>query len=109
MVAEAGLATPPVKLNEEARRVVTEAIEAECAHRGWKLLAVNVRTNHVHVVVVWPGDSPEHMMQLLKSWATRRLRAEGVFGPGTDDLDAAREHAVFVDGREGGGEGAVRA
>ena len=39
------------------------------------MLALNVRTNHVHVVV--SGQcTPELIMNTLKSWATRRLRQD---------------------------------
>jgi len=47
-----------------------------CAHRGWELLAVHVRTEHVHVVVasdVTPDVAPERVMTELKAWATRRM------------------------------------
>jgi len=43
-------------------------------------LALAVRSNHVHMVVSAPRNSPESVMQLCKSWATRRLREAGVCG-----------------------------
>jgi hypothetical protein len=45
------LKTPPVTLNDRQRLLVQATIEAHCHHRQWKLHAVNVRSNHVHVVV----------------------------------------------------------
>jgi len=62
------------ELDERAREVVRKAIVDHCAHRGWVVLAINVRTNHVHVVVVAPEHRPEVVMGQLKAWATRRLR-----------------------------------
>jgi hypothetical protein len=43
-----------------------------CGHRGWRLLAVNARTNHVHLVVTALSE-PEVVLQSIKSWTTRRL------------------------------------
>lgn len=62
------------------RRVVSETIRDVCEHRGWDLLAMNVRTNHVHVVVAAQA-LPERMMTALKSWTTRRMAEAGVLGP----------------------------
>ena len=38
------------------------------------MLALNVRTNHVHSVVQATGRKPELVLNYFKSWATRRLR-----------------------------------
>ena len=43
----------------------------------WQILALSVRTNHVHVVVAGAAVPPERMMGQLKAWATRRLREAG--------------------------------
>ncbi len=77
----AQLRHPPVELGEPARRIVTDTIEAHCRHRGWELLAVSVRTNHVHAVVVCSEVTPERAMTQLKAWATRRLRERGCVPP----------------------------
>jgi REP element-mobilizing transposase RayT len=52
---------------------VTTTVGEVCDHRGWPLLAVNARTNHVHVVVS-SSSTPEQVMVTLKAWCTRRLR-----------------------------------
>ena len=42
---------------------------------------LNVRTNHVHVVVDTRGEqmpSPEKVLEEFKSWGTRRLRKAGL-------------------------------
>ena len=70
----------PVRLTADARRVVAKTIEAHCAYRGWELAAVNVRSNHLHVVVGQAGVAPEVMMRELKAWCTRRLREAGLVG-----------------------------
>jgi len=76
-----------VTLSPEARRLVEATIRDHCAIRGWHLLAVNVRTNHVHVVVAC-GDTvkPEVVMTQLKAWSTRRLREQCLLPDGQDRL-----------------------
>ncbi len=66
-----------VVLSGEQQILVHDAIVGVCEHKCWKLLALGVRTNHVHVVVGAPRQPPESVMQLFKSWATRRLRESG--------------------------------
>ncbi|MGE3781017.1 MAG: hypothetical protein AB7F89_27760 [Pirellulaceae bacterium] len=46
------------------------------AHRGWAVHALNVRPNHVHVVVEGP-EHPKAVMSTLKAWATCQLREGG--------------------------------
>ena len=63
----------PVILDRDERRLVERTIADHCAIRGWKLQAVNCRTNHVHVVV--SGNAhPETIRDQLKAWCTRRLK-----------------------------------
>ena len=66
-----------VILGSAARACVDTSIRATCANREWQLLALNVRTNHVHLVVS-ATVAPERVMDALKAWATRRLRAAGL-------------------------------
>ncbi len=65
-----------VVLDQESRAVVNAAVAGVCVHRGWFLLAVNARPNHVHVVLSAAGG-PEEAMATLKAWSTRRLREAG--------------------------------
>ena len=71
------LRQPPVALSAEQRSVVERAIQNTCTIREWKLLAVNARTNHVHVVASCNGTRPELVLNALKSNATRTLRQQG--------------------------------
>lgn len=64
---------PSVLLTDVQRRSVLEAIHERCLHTGWQVMAANVRTNHVHVVLT-AAERPEPVMDSLKRWATRRLR-----------------------------------
>ena len=71
---------PPVTLNAAQRDAVESAIGEVCKHRGFRLDAVNVRTNHVHAVVA-AGCKPEAVMNAFKSYATRNLRERGLMSP----------------------------
>lgn len=61
-------------MNPEQRTVVERTIKKHCQVRGWKLHAVNARSNHVHVVVTASGYRPELVRDQFKSWCTRRLK-----------------------------------
>lgn len=63
----------PILLGEKHRPVVERAIREAGEYRDWTIHALNVRTNHVHVVV-GADSAPEPVMNTMKSWATRRLR-----------------------------------
>jgi len=68
-----------VSLGSEQRPVVRDTLLEVCTHRGWRLLAANVRTEHVHVVVE-ARQTPEKVMESFKGYATRRLREAGLLG-----------------------------
>ncbi|PHQ78895.1 MAG: hypothetical protein COB69_09065 [Phycisphaera sp.] len=74
----------------DAKNVVDQTVRDHCAFREWELPALNVRSNHVHVVVRCPQNvSPETAMSQFKAWATRRLREAGHLGT---DAKAWTEH-----------------
>src|SRR5690606_5672217 len=64
----------PLILDNAMRALVDDAIRRHCSFRAWPLVALNVRTNHVHCVVGWKGAAPERVMTELKTWATRALK-----------------------------------
>jgi len=67
----------PYELDANRRRVVLRSITERCSEHRWCLLAVHVRTTHVHVVV--EGDArPERIMNDLKSYASRCLNKAGL-------------------------------
>ena len=70
---EITLKYPPVTLDSDRRAAVEDAIRETCKIREWELKAVNVRTNHVHVVVSASGN-PEPVLVALKANATRKMR-----------------------------------
>ena len=74
--AKERMPTPEVTLDTTQRESVDAAIRRVCAHSGWRLLALNVRSNHVHCVVT-SDTTPERTMTAFKSWATRGLDEAG--------------------------------
>jgi REP element-mobilizing transposase RayT len=71
---------PATLLDRPSRGVVEDALREVCAYRGWHLLALNVRTSHVHAVVK-ASATPEKVMNDLKARATKRLREADLVGP----------------------------
>ena len=111
---------PEYRLDAERRAVVLRTIREVARHREWAVLAVHVRTNHVHVVVT-AAARPEKVMADFKAWASRRLRE--TFGEDAD-RDRWTQHgstkylwtaaavdekvSYVVDGRSGRRDGGVR-
>jgi REP element-mobilizing transposase RayT len=67
----------PVCLSPQDRATVEIAGREHCDHRGWKLHAVNARSNHVHIVVV-AEVKPQTIRDQLKANCTARLRRQTV-------------------------------
>ena len=72
---------PPSNLGSKERKIVEIAIREVCDFRGYRLYGMNVRTNHVHLVVNNAGVV-ERMMDSFKAYSTKALRAEGCIGDG---------------------------
>ena len=68
---------PAVTFTTSEREAVRDALDETCRFRDWSLLALNVRTNHVHVVVA-AEQAPERVLTALKANATRRLAERGM-------------------------------
>jgi REP element-mobilizing transposase RayT len=64
---------PEYRLDIKRRVIVLNTILEVSSHRGWRLWAAHVRTNHVHTVVT-ANTKPEKVMTDYKAWASRRLR-----------------------------------
>jgi REP element-mobilizing transposase RayT len=100
---------PPITLDAAMRECVNEAILEHCEFRGWQVLALNVRSNHFHLVVSAPGVSKSKVLNSVKARATRRLRESNLLrdrpvwterGSKTvletaDELEAARNYTLF--------------
>ena len=67
----------PVALNAPQRESVETAVRKTCTLRNWHMRAINVRTNHVHVVVAIGTARPEHALNAFKANATKQLRQDG--------------------------------
>ncbi|MEO8540210.1 MAG: hypothetical protein ABI577_10760 [bacterium] len=72
----AGARSGEVTFDARFRFEGDSALRERCAFAGWHVLALNVRTNHVHMVIS-AELAPERVLT-LKSWATRRLVANGL-------------------------------
>jgi REP element-mobilizing transposase RayT len=62
-----------VLLNGKQRAIVERAVRDVCKRRGYRLIAINVRTNHVHCVIAAEAR-PEMIISALKANCTRCLR-----------------------------------
>ena len=70
--------------DERQQAVVDTAIREVCRNRSYRLLALNVRSNHAHAVVS-SAVKPEKIIEAFKSYATRRLR-ENYLVEGSDKI-----------------------
>jgi REP element-mobilizing transposase RayT len=61
-----------VVLTPAQREVVEQTIRDHCCIRGWHLHTLNVRTNHIHVIVTADRE-PEDVLNQLKAWCSRKL------------------------------------
>jgi REP element-mobilizing transposase RayT len=81
------LKSPPFLLNAKARRIVDDAIREVTQFRQWPLIALNVRTNHAHVVMGAVASSAK-MLGDFKARSTLRLREQDLW---------QFEHSPWVD------------
>ena len=64
----------PVKLNAAQRNAVEKAARETCEKRNWLLYAINVRTNHVHLVVGIGNKTSSFALTAFKANSTRIMR-----------------------------------
>ena len=74
---ETKLKSEPVLLNSRQRPIVEASIREVCKFRQWRIQAVNIRTNHIHVVVSIGEIGPDKAVKDFKAYATRALKAAG--------------------------------
>ena len=70
------LKNEPVQFDMDQRNIILNTIIDHCLIKKWKLWAVHVRSNHVHLLVETEAKM-ELVMKEIKSWATRNLRKAG--------------------------------
>jgi len=68
----------PFMLGPRERSIVEAAIKEVCLVRGYIPLALNVRTNHIHLVVSSASGIPERIMDSFKAYSTKALRSAGL-------------------------------
>ena len=66
-----------VLLEPHDRNTIEITCRKHCEHRGWHLLAVSARTNHVHAVVA-ADAKPQVVRDQLKANSTGALRRQAV-------------------------------
>jgi REP element-mobilizing transposase RayT len=72
--AASRMTEPGVLLNRAQAEAVALQLRETAGHRGWRLLALAVMANHIHVLLGVPGDpDPEKLLGDFKAWCTRRL------------------------------------
>jgi REP element-mobilizing transposase RayT len=73
---------PQFRLDRTQRKAVEDIIRQLSSFRNYELYAVNVRTNHLHVVVS-AATTGEKLVNQLKTRVTRELRDRGLIRPDT--------------------------
>lgn len=67
----------PVFLNQEQARVLLTQFHCTSGYRQWRLLAVAIMKNHIHLGVNVHGDpEPESIMRDFKSYGSRALNLQ---------------------------------
>lgn len=61
-------------LNAHCRKIVENTIRQVCEFKKWILYALNVRTNHIHLIVSIGDASSKAALNALKAYTTKHLR-----------------------------------
>ena len=92
------LKTKPLLLEPRHRKLIKEAVRETCSIRKWSLYALNVRSNHVHVVVAASNKKPELVLGAFKANATRQLRENGLWSyPFTPWADGGSKRRLWTE------------
>ncbi len=75
-LAREAMVQEPYVMRQSERDMVCQAIVGLATDRHWQLLAMHVRSNHVHVVIAADRD-PERIMSDMKARASRDLVRAG--------------------------------
>lgn len=63
----------PVRLNQRVRHMVDQVIRETAERHGWMVHAINVRSNHVHVVLSAYDKPIGEVLRVLKACASHSL------------------------------------
>ena len=69
----------PVSLNAKQRKIIEQTIREVCKFKDWVLHALNVRTNHVHIVVSTGNNSAKSALNAFKAYSTRNLKKNNLW------------------------------
>ena len=83
----------PLILSIEQRVAIEKGLQELCLKRHWQLHAINVRSNHIHLVVTAVETKPEKVMSDMKAKATRVLRKMKVI---SEDRKPWTEHGSTI-------------
>ena len=86
--------SPVMEFDSQQRAAIEISIRESCAYRGWEVLALNVRTNHVHLVVA-ADAGPDAVVRTLKARTTRQLRAGKLAAAGDSVWSRGGSHRVL--------------
>ena len=64
----------PLIMDLTMRKTVKGAIRQSCHRQGWDLRTIDVRSNHVHLVVVAPEETSAKVMAVLKLAGRKALK-----------------------------------
>lgn len=70
----------PVRITPARRAELEWAFAEAAAIKEWRVIALNIRTEHVHAVIEAP-EPPERVVSTLKAAGTRRLRERSLIEP----------------------------
>lgn len=79
IASAANMTARPFVFNDRQRVVVDCEMRSLCKYRKYGLYALDVRTNHAHIVLS-ASAKPEGIADDLKRYSTKRLRREGLVG-----------------------------
>ena len=74
-----GMKGEAFSISPAARTVLERTFREVCEFRDWQLMALNIRTEHIHAVVA-ADASPLSVLHTLKAYGTRALRARRIVG-----------------------------
>ena len=72
LFAKRAMSEDEVVLDAKQRALVEATIRRHCEVRGWQIHALNVRSNHIHLVVT-ADRKGEQVRDQLKAWCSRKL------------------------------------
>lgn len=73
------LKSEPTTLDAKQREIVEQTVREVCEFRDWALHCVNVRTNHVHIIVSTGNYSAKSALNAFKAYSTKNFRKNNLW------------------------------